>query len=84
MNQINKIIEFKDTDSKIHSNILIEEEDTTSDHKNYIGKFKNKEINELVNDKVSREQAINMLTKKFMLEKIKNRKIEKIVSKYWG
>lgn len=83
LNQINKIIEFNDTDSKIHSNILIEEDDTISDHKNYIGKFKNKEINELVSDKVSREKAINMLTKKFMLEKIKNKNIEKIVNKYW-
>lgn len=84
VNQINKIINLNDKECKIQPNLLIEEHDVVANHSALIGKFSEEEIFYLMRLGIDRETSIKLLTRGFLLEDINNKKITKIVDKYWG
>lgn len=83
LNQINKIINLNDKECKIQPNLLIEEHDVVANHSALIGKFSEDEIFYLMSRGITRETSIKLLTRGFLLEDIENKKITKIVDKYW-
>lgn len=83
LNQANKIINLNDKECKITPNLLIEENDVIANHSALIGKFSEDEIFYLMSRGISREDSINLLIKGFLTEGINNKKIDKIINKYW-
>lgn len=83
LNQSSKIINLNDSESIINPNLLIEENDVIANHSAFIGKFSESQIFYLMSRGISREESINLLIKGFLTEGINNKKINKIIEKYW-
>lgn len=83
LNQINKIISLNNKECTIKPNLLIEENDTKNNYETYIGKFSDKAINLLMSKGKTKDEALDVLKTKYLYEGIDNRKLKKVIDKYW-
>lgn len=84
LDQKNKIINLNDKECIINPNLLIEENDVIANHSAFIGKFSEEELFYLMSRGISKKESTNLLIKGFLLDQIKNKKIENIINRYWG
>ena len=83
LEQKNKIINLNDKECLIKPNLLIEENDVIANHSAFIGKFRDNEIFYLMSRGISYNDSLNLLIKGFIKDGIDNKKIDKIIDKYW-
>ncbi len=83
LNQNDKIINLTDKDCIIKPNLLIDEEDTINNYETYVGKFSDKEINSLIKKGKTEYEALDILKTKFLYDRLKSQKLEKLINKYW-
>lgn len=82
LNQYNRIINLNNFKCNINPILLIEEQDVIANHSAYIGTFDENAMFYLKSRGINEQDAIKLLIKGFLLEK-ENKKIEKIIDKYW-
>ena len=83
LEQKNKIINLNDKECIIKPNLLIEDNDIIANHSAFIGKFRDEEIFYLMSRGISYQNALSLLIKGFLKDGIDNKKIDKIINKYW-
>lgn len=84
VNQNNRIITLNDHKCHIEPILLIEENDVTANHAAYIGKFDEQQIFYLMSRGISRNQALQLLIKGFLLESVSEiDSIQKLIEQYW-
>jgi len=84
INQNNRIITFNDNKCEIKPILLIDEEDVSANHSCLIGKFEDDELFYLMSKGISEKDSINLLTRGFLKNGIKENKIiDEIINKYW-
>ncbi len=86
--QNNKIINLTNNECMIYPNLYIDEYDVTASHSAWIGTFDKKQIFYLQSRGISEEQAIKLLIKGFLtnkldIEKEKQEEIIKTIDEYW-
>ena len=83
-NQTNRIINLTDQKCQIRPNLFIDENDVIANHSAHIGKFSDEEIFYLQSRGISKTDAVNLLVKGFLFQKLKNPdEINFIINKYW-
>ena len=82
INQNNRIINLNDKKNTINPILLIDENDVEANHAALIGKFSDEELFYLMSRGIDKESALNLLVKGF-LQIDGNKKINKIIDKYW-
>lgn len=84
VNQNNRIITLNNYKCHIEPILLIEENDVTANHAAYIGKFDEQQIFYLMSRGISRDLALQLLIKGFLLESVSEiDSIQKIIEQYW-
>ncbi len=86
--QNNKIINLTDNECIINPNLYIDEYDVVASHSAWIGSFKEEEIFYLESRGIKKEEAIKLLVKGFLINKLEIKEEEKenmknIIDKYW-
>lgn len=85
LDQNNRIIMMNHLRSNINPVLLIEENDVIANHSAFIGKFKEDTIFYLMSRGISRDTALQLLIKGFLLESVpKTESILKLIEQYWG
>lgn len=69
-NQDSKIIVLRDNNCTIKPNLLIDNDDIEAEHAAYIGRFKDDEIFYLMTRGIKKDDAIDLLVKSFLIEKM--------------
>lgn len=82
-NQNNRIITFNDNECKINPKLLIDENDVVANHSALIGKFSEEELFYLESRGIDYETAVILLVKGFLLEDLEDKRLDKIIEKYW-
>lgn len=83
-NQFNRIINLTDNKCEIRPNLYIDCDDVEANHSALIDKFMHNELFYLKLRGINEEDAIKMLTKGFLLSKIKNKEIIDLINKRYG
>lgn len=85
VNQINRIINLTNNKCKIDPNLYIDEFDVSANHSALIGKFSEQEMFYLMSRGISREDALILLIKGFLLSDydLSNDQLNKKIEKYW-
>ncbi|MEI3530157.1 MAG: SufD family Fe-S cluster assembly protein [Bacilli bacterium] len=89
VNQANHIINLNDKKSQINPNLLIDENDVVANHAAYIGNFKQSVLFYLERLGISRNEALKLLVRGFLVKGLsvnarEKEKLKKIIEKYWG
>lgn len=86
-NQFNRIINLTDNKCEIKPNLYIDSYDISANHSALIGKFSDEEMFYLKSRGIDEDSAIKLLINGFLLSGIEskeiNKKIIKIINKYW-
>ena len=82
LNQSSRIITFNDKKCTINPKLLIDEQDVIANHSALIGTFDEETLFYLMSRGISKENAIKLLVKGFLLDE-ESDKINKIIDKYW-
>ena len=83
LNQNNRIITFNDSKCKIDPKLLIEENDVVANHSALIGKFEDEELFYLMSRGIDYNSAVTLLVKGFLLDNLKDERLNDIIEKYW-
>ncbi len=83
LNQSNRIVTFNNNLCKIDPILLIDENDVVANHAALIGKFNEDELFYLNSRGISYDDAITLLVKGFLLDNLKDERLDKIIEKYW-
>lgn len=83
LNQNNRIVTFNDNLCKIEPVLLIDENDVVANHAALIGKFDEDELFYLNSRGIDYDSAITLLVKGFLLDNLKDERLDKIIEKYW-
>lgn len=84
IDQANRIITFNDNKCEIKPNLLIDENDVIANHSGLIGKFDDDELFYLMSRGISEKDSIQLLTRGFLKNGIKDNKIiDEIIDQYW-